>query len=461
MAEPVSRRFSLLANPPMGIPRMRIRILLIEEDGAAREAIEGVVASLGYDSTSVTGGTQALEAMAKTAFDLCVLSLALPPDAIRNLMASAQSRKTAVPVVARAQQAKMTEIIAAFRAGAVDFITHPCHPALLAEVIERALSERGRVGSALRTSCASLAGEHPALQVVLERVDQVADSDACVLIRGEEGTGKEAVARLIHACGSRRAGPFVTVRLGGDARPSTAELFGGVRALSQAANDPPLTRLEEAEHGTLFIDEVAALSRESQIGLLRLVRDPNQRARADVRIVAATTHNLEQAVREGSFVEDLYYRLNIIPIEIPPLRDRLEDIPMLVEHFRRSANASGGFAVPPFGPEMLVRLGDNPWPGNVRQLETVVSNLVAAAKTRAVSVEDLPASLRTDVKSLGSSIMDLPPHGVDLRLLLNQLEDRLIGQALERTGGNKNRAAELLGLNRTTLVEKLRRRTVA
>jgi DNA-binding NtrC family response regulator len=237
------------------------------------------------------------------------------------------------------------------------------------------------------------------------------------------------------------------------------ELFGTPAGKSPVEGGS--SKLEEAAHGTLFIDEIANLSREAQIGLLRLVRDPDARARADVRIVAATARNLEAAVREGDFIEDLYYRLNIIPIEIPPLRGRLEDIPILVEHFRRAANASHGCDAPPFPPEVLVRLGDCPWPGNVRQLENVVDRLVSSAKDRGVTVCDLPASLRTDVKSLGPAIVDLPPHGVDLRMLLTQLEDRLISQALERTGGNKNRAAELLGMNRTTLVEKLRRRTVA
>jgi DNA-binding NtrC family response regulator len=224
---------------------------------------------------------------------------------------------------------------------------------------------------------------------------------------------------------------------------------------------PSSGKVQEAHHGTLFIDEIASLPRELQTGLLRLVRDPATRSQADVRIVAATTRNLEQCVREGTFIEDLYYRLNIIPIEIPPLRERMEDIPILVEHFRRASNVGHGRDMPPFPPEVLVRLGECPWPGNVRQLEGTVDRLVASAKDRGVTVYDLPANLRTDVKSLGPAIVDLPPYGVDLRMLLTQLEDRLIGQALERTGGNKNRAAELLGMNRTTLVEKLRRRSVA
>jgi DNA-binding NtrC family response regulator len=300
------------------------------------------------------------------------------------------------------------------------------------------------------------------MHVVLERVDQVADSNASVIICGEEGTGKEVVARLIHACGARRSGPFVTVRLSvREAQPTASELFGTTSAAQDPAARDGQSKLAQAEHGTLFIDDIANLSRELQIGLLRLVRDPDSRNKADVRIVAATARNLEAAVRDGTFIEDLYYRLNIIPIEIPPLRERLEDIPILAEHFRRAANAAHGRNTPPLPSDLLVRLSECPWPGNVRQLENVVNRLVTSAKDRGATVYDLPASLRTDVRSLGTAIVDLPVHGVDLRLLLTQLEDRLIGQALERTNGNKNRAAELLGMNRTTLVEKLRRRTVA
>jgi two-component system, NtrC family, response regulator AtoC len=440
---------------------MQIRILLVDDDKAAREALARVVASLGYESLAAENVARALDALSSKTFELCIVSLGLPIETIRNVVASAHARKTAIPVVVRAAQGTVREIVSAFRMGAVDFIPQSFHDEVCGDVIERALAERGRGVAPLRTSGATLVGEHPAMHVVLERVDQVADSDASVLIRGEDGTGKEVVARLIHACGTRRSGPFVAVRLStGEAKLTATELFGA-HASTKEASAPGEGKLAEAEHGTLFIDEIANLPRDVQVGLLRLVRDAASRSRADVRIIAATTRNLEQAVREGSFIEDLYYRLNIIPIEIPPLRERLEDIPILVEHFRRAANTFRGREIPPLPPDVLVRLGEFPWPGNVRQLENVVANLVIAAKDRGVTVYDLPASLRTDVKALGPAIVDLPPHGVDLRLLLTQLEDRLIGQALERTGGNKNRAAELLGMNRTTLVEKLRRRTVA
>ena len=447
---------------PITCRRMHVRILIVDEDKSTLDALERVVSSLGYERVAVDSVTRALDALSGKSFDLCVVSLGLPAEGVRSILAAAHARKNPIPVVVRIAHATVREIVSAFRMGALDFVPRPFHDELCGEIVERALSERAGVSSFLRTSGATLVGEHPAMHVVLERVDQVADSSASVLIRGEEGTGKEVVARMIHACGSRRSGPFITVRLAsGEAQLSSGELFGIQRPTSKMRAESGQSKLQEAEHGTLFIDEIANLSRESQIGLLRLVRDPASRAHADVRIVAATAHNLESAVREGSFIEDLYYRLNIIPIEIPPLRARLEDIPILVEHFRRAANAFRGRDVPPFPPDVLVRLGECPWPGNVRQLENVVDRLVSAAKDRGVTVYDLPASLRTDVKVLGPAIVDLPPHGVDLRMLLTQLEDRLIGQALERTGGNKNRAAELLGMNRTTLVEKLRRRTVA
>jgi DNA-binding NtrC family response regulator len=166
-------------------------------------------------------------------------------------------------------------------------------------------------------------------------------------------------------------------------------------------------------------------------------------------------------VRDGILSDDLYYRLDVIPIEVPALRERKDDIPMLADYFRREINARIGLAVPGFSPEVMKRLCSYDWPGNIRQLEATVEKLVHLAADRAVTLNDLPTNLRADVVDLGVGIVDLPPYGVDLRLLLTRLEERLIGQALERTGGNKNRAAELLGMNRTTLVEKLRRRNVA
>ncbi len=365
-----------------------------------------------------------------------------------------------MPVVAMAGQGTVAEVVTAFRLGASEFLPRPFHHDLAVGIVRARAAGSSERHHGRTTSGACLLGEHPAMRVVLERIGQAADSGASVLVRGDEGTGKEVIARLIHACGARRAGPFVTLR------PEASAASGGGAGVGGVCRQPVATgraTLWHALGGTLFIDDIAGLSRDNQIGFLRLIKEWGGLPSSDrnLRIVAATTQDMEQAGRAGQFLEELYYRLNVIPMEIPPLRERPEDIPILVDHFRRAANARRGRNVPAFSPEVLVRMGACSWPGNVRQLGSTVDRLVAAVKDRAVTIADLPASLRTDVSDLSPSLVDLPPNGVDLRLLLAQLEDRLIEQALQRTGGNKNRAAELLGMNRTTLVEKLRRRTVA
>jgi DNA-binding NtrC family response regulator len=317
-----------------------------------------------------------------------------------------------------------------------------------------------------RTQRAALIGEHPAMRRVLERIDQVADTDANVLIRGETGTGKEVVARLIHASSARRAAPFVAMNMAAIPEAlAESELFGHEKGAFTGAERTRLGKFRAADQGTLFLDEIGDMPSGLQVKLLRALQERSvqpigagEEVAIDVRLIAATHRNLEQLVRDGQFREDLYYRLDVIPIELPPLRERREDIAQLAEHFRREFNARDGRQVPGFSPEVLLRMSTFDWPGNVRQLENTVERLVLLAGNRTVCLEDLPPNLRGDVVDVSAGSLDLPPTGVDLRSLLAQLEERLIDQALQRTGGNKNRAAELLGMNRTTLVEKLRRR---
>jgi transcriptional regulator with PAS, ATPase and Fis domain len=290
-----------------------------------------------------------------------------------------------------------------------------------------------------------------------------------VLIRGETGTGKEVVARLIHGASQRRAGPFVAVNL--SAIPEAlaeSELFGHVRGAFTGADKARTGRFVAAHGGTLFLDEIGEMPRAVQVKLLRALQErevtpvgASEAIPVDVRVIAATHRNLEGMIAEGAFREDLYYRLDVVPIEIPPLRERRQDIPALAEHFRGEVNAREARAVPGFALDVMQRLDAYDWPGNVRELENLVERLVVVASCRMVVMNDLPAHLRTEVVDLEHASLDLPPSGVDLRVFLTQLEERLIAQALARTGGNKNRAAELLGMNRTTLVEKLRRRNVA
>jgi two-component system, NtrC family, response regulator AtoC len=430
------------------------RFLLVDADLVVQAALQHLAISLDAEAVVAATAEVARERLRADPFDLCIVDLNLP-DGGMQVISTAQACQPWTPVFALAGQGTVTEVVEAFRTGASEFLPRPFHHDLAAALVRRVLRERSSGALGEQTSGACLVGDHPAVGVVIDRIHQAAESGASVFIRGEEGTGKEVIARLIHACGARRAGPFVTVR------PETTTEAGAESLGSTDA--PPEDNVTAAMGGTLYINDVAALSRDAQINLLRVLKEMGTLAQAapgrDLRVVAATTQNMEQVVRDGEFIEELYYRLNVIPVTVPPLRERPEDIPSLVDHFRRAANARRNRSVPSFPPDVLVRLGACEWPGNVRQLCGTVDRLVATAKDRGVTINDLPASLRTDVNEFGPTLVDLPPNGIDLRMLLTQLEERLIEQALQRTGGNKNRAAELLGMNRTTLVEKLRRRT--
>jgi two-component system, NtrC family, response regulator AtoC len=427
------------------------RFLFVDADAAGQAALQQVALRLERKCVMAATAEAAREQLRAESFDLCVVDTNLPGGG-EQVIQTAQACQPWTPVIALAGHSTVTEVVTAFRTGAAEFLPRPFHPDLAVAIIRRVVhqSVSGSLGD--ETSGACLIGDHPAIRVVLDRIEQAADSGASVFIHGEEGTGQEIVARLIHACSSRRAGPFVAVQ-------PDVNLENGSDPF--AVNDTP-DEVTASLGGTLFIDDVATLATEAQLALLGVLKNPKALGGGsgkDLRVVAATTQNMEQVVRDGDFLTELYYRLNVIPVSIPPLRDRPEDIPTLLDHFRRSANARRNRNVPPFSPEVLVKLGASSWPGNVRQVAETVDRLVSTVKDRAVTVNDLPPGLRTDVVGLGPTLVDLPRDGVDLRLLLTQLEDRLIEQALQRTGGNKNRAAELLGMNRTTLVEKLRRKT--
>jgi DNA-binding NtrC family response regulator len=435
---------------------MAKRFLLVDADPGGQAALQHVATSLEGEGLVAATVEAARSSLRAEPFDLCIVDMNLPEGG-GQVIGTAQACQPWTPVVAMAGQGTVAEVVAAFRAGASDFLPRPFHHDLAIGIVGRVLKDQTSDTLGERTSGACLIGDHPAMRVVLERITQAADSCASVLIRGAEGTGKEVIARLIHACSARRAGPFVTVQPG--IGPDKA---AGPASFSAAGAAEPAGSVLASIGGTLYIADIAELARQAQMNLLRVMKEWGSLSSGrSLRIVAATTQNLEQVVRDGQFLEELYYRLNVIPMDIPSLCDRPEDIPILVDHFRLAANARRGRTVPPFSPEVLVRMGACAWAGNVRQLGATVDRLVSVAKDRGVSASDLPPNLRTDVGDLSPALVDLPPNGVDLRLLLTQLEDRLIEQALQRTGGNKNRAAELLGMNRTTLVEKLRRRTVA
>jgi DNA-binding NtrC family response regulator len=335
-----------------------------------------------------------------------------------------------------------------------------------AEQLARYPQSETRIRLTLRpTSRGKIVGRHPAMHRVLETIERVADTPASVLITGESGTGKELVVAALHDRSDRANGPLVTVDCGAipDDRIE-AELFG------HAGGESRRGLVAAAEGGTLFLDEVGELPLEVQVKLLRLLQRReyamvgDSRVHAcDVRIVAATNRDLEAAVTERSFREDLYYRLNIVHVKLPALRDRADDIELLAEHFVRVAATRAGRAVTGLTPEALAALRAFPWPGNVRSLENTIERAVLFAGGSLVGVEDLPEDVRQSRSAAtpgASEPTALPDAGIDLRSLVEQYENQLISAALTRTNGNKNRAARLLGLNRTTLVEKLKRKRI-
>ena len=312
-----------------------------------------------------------------------------------------------------------------------------------------------------------LIGEEPSLKKVLRLVGKVAETDSSVLILGESGTGKELIARAVHEKSPRIHKPFVPINCG--AIPENlleSELFGHVKGAFTGANQNRAGRFEIADGGTIFLDEIGEMPMLLQVKLLRVLQERSfepvggsKAVNVDVRVVAATNKDLELEVEEGRFREDLYYRLNVVELSLPPLRRRQGDIPLLCDYFNQRLEASRGRSVSAFTPEAMDKLKKYRWPGNVRELENVVERLSVFCMGEAVEVDDLPEKLLRPTKSKQSGF-DLPDEGVDLRQLLNDLEESMLRQALEKTGWNKNKAATLLNMNRTTLVEKLKKRNM-
>ena len=311
-----------------------------------------------------------------------------------------------------------------------------------------------------------LVGDDPAMRRVFHVVGKVAPTDSSVLILGESGTGKELVARAIHHQSHRRARPLVPINCG--AIPENlleSELFGHVRGAFTGASNARQGRFELAEGGTVFLDEIGEMSPLLQVKLLRVLQErcfepvgATRTVHVDVRVVAATHRNLEIEVAEGRFREDLYYRLNVVELHLPALRERRSDIPRLIEYFNARLADTRRRSVAGFSPAVHQRLLDYAWPGNVRELENIVERLSVFCCDEMVELEDLPPKMLKDSAAPDELAWELPEDGLDLRGVLSSLEERLIRQALERTGWNKNQAAALLQMNRTTLVEKLKKR---
>jgi DNA-binding NtrC family response regulator len=455
-------------------------LLIVEDEAPLREVIAEQLADRGFVVEQVGTGELALERLSAFAFDILIADLHLPgvdgstvveravalyPDLIGIIITGYGTVKTAVEAIKR---------------GAADFITKPFQFESLMHVLNTALeqrrlkSENAYLRSQLeeRYRFEGIIGRSRIMRDLFHLLETVASTSSTILVTGETGTGKELVARAIHHNSPRRSQRFVAINC--SAIPETlleAELFGHVRGAFTGAVANRTGKLEQANRGTLFLDEVGTMSAALQAKLLRVLQErefervgDTHAVRVDVRVIAATNSDLTKMVMEGRFREDLFYRLNVIPIHLPALRERKEDIPLLVRHFTQKYASSGA---PPGTPaprpltvsqQAMRKLMAYGWPGNVRQLENALERGVALSGGRSqIEMFDLPPEIqKADEPSIAQDLA-LPTGGIDFTDFIRKIERDLISQSLERTGGNKGQAARLLNLKRTTLVEKLKR----
>ena len=448
-------------------------LLLVEDEAPLREALAEQLRDRGYSVQPADSGEAALARLADFAFDIIITDLRLPGIDGSAVIDAALARYPDIVAIVITGYGTVKDAVEAIKRGAWDFVSKPFQIDELLHALDGALEQRRlksenaylRAQLDERYRFEGLVGKSPAMKRLFQLLETVAGTNSTILITGETGTGKEVVARAIHHNSSRRTARFVALNC--SAIPETlleAEIFGHVRGAFTGAVGNRQGRLEQAHKGTLFLDEVGTMSSALQMKLLRVLQErefervgESTTTKVDVRVIAATNSDLMRMVADGQFREDLYYRLNVIPVHIPPLRERRDDIPLLVQHFLDKFSGDGRPAAT-VSQEAMRRLMSYTWPGNVRQLENAAERAVAFGGARGlVDVDDLPPELAGAEPPPFSATLSLPEDGVDLVAFVGNVERELIRRSLERTGGNKGQAAKLLNLKRTTLVEKLKR----
>ena len=457
------------------MPEREIHLLLVEDEASLREVTARRLAAEGYRVVEVDSGEAAVEGLEDCAFDIVLTDLRLPGIDGTAVLDAALERYPDIVCIVVTGFGTVTDAVAAIKRGAADFITKPLQFDQLLHVMRSALEQRRlrsenawlRSQIQERYRFEGLVGRSPRMRELFDLLETVAASPSTVLVTGETGTGKELAAKAIHHNSPRRGHRFVALNC--SAVPETlleSELFGHVRGAYTGAVASRAGRLESAHRGTLFLDEVGTMSGPLQAKLLRVLQEreferigDDRSIRIDVRIIAATNADLLQMVGEGRFREDLYYRLNVIPIFLPPLRERREDIPLLVRHFVEAFGRQQGRSREVTVTQAAMRrMMGYRWPGNIRQLENAIERALTLSRTRAwIDVGDLPRELQQTPLSEQAASPAIPEEGFDLAAHLATVERELIRRALDDTGGNRQQAARRLGLKRTTLVEKLKR----
>jgi DNA-binding NtrC family response regulator len=448
----------------------KLSILLLDDcRQSAQHAVEQVLQERQWLLCTVQHAEEAVARLEENRFHLVLIHLT-SCRAWLSFIQQLTEEENGPPVLVMAREPGVEDAVEALRAGAFDYVAASLPPDRLFAVIERAAAA-GRpalatpVGHNGQRVFANIIGKSSKIQKVFSLIEKICDADTTVLIYGESGTGKELIAQALHYQGARRGGPFIPVNCG--AIPGElleSELFGHEKGAFTHAIRTRLGRFEMAHGGTVFLDEISEMSPMLQVKILRVLQERQferiggtRTIKSDFRVIAATNRNLEEEVRQGSFREDLYYRLNVIPIEAPPLRERLSDIPLLTRHFIDKYNNSKRKVISGVSQEVLSCLMNYGWPGNVRELENVIERMVILATGEEFLLEDLPRRLRESNEKGGLEAESIPGDSFVLSEAVADFEKKLIIQALNQTNWVKNQAAKQLNVNRTTLLEKMKR----
>ena len=454
------------------------KVLVIDDEWSIRDILSSILSSEGFDVDLAEDGDEGIEKMDAKLYDLVITDLKMPRvSGIEVLRHLSKMNVHTLGIVATAF-GSIESAVEALRLGAFDYITKPFH---LDEI--KILVHKARAFQSLKTENQSLrkelkrsnkldniVGSSPAIQTLNQMIRTVADSDSTILILGESGTGKELVARAIHYNSDRSNQPLIPVNCG--AIPEDlleSELFGHVKGAFTGATMNRVGRFQMADGGTIFLDEIGDMSPKLQVKLLRVLQEQTfepvgatETLKVNVRIIAATNRNLEKDVADGRFREDLFYRLNVIPINIPPLRERLDDVPLLISHFVERFNKTKSRRLAGFTEGAMAALSAYGWPGNVRELENLVERMAILHSEGMIEVQHLPEKFTgltpRPPQPAPNGAIEIPDEGIDFNQLVDDFESQLITKALEKAGGIKNKAAALLNIKRTTMVEKMKKK---
>jgi two-component system, NtrC family, response regulator AtoC len=450
------------------------QVLVVDDEEELRRAIVDILTLDGFEVEQASSAEQAGEKLSQTAYDVLITDNNLPGKTGVDLLEETLIRYPETIGIVITGYGTIETAVSAMKKGAYNYLTKPFKLVELPIMVRKGLTERQlrfenqylRKQLNEKYGFNNIIGTGRAMHRIFELIDTIAGLNSTVLIQGETGTGKEVIAKAIHFNSQRKDQKMVSINCG--AIPENlleSELFGHMKGAFTGAVQNRIGRFEQATGGTIFLDEIGNMPISLQVKLLRVLQERefervggNSTVKIDVRIIAATSSNLEQMVKDGTFREDLYYRLNVIPINLPPLRERREDIPLLVQKFVEHFSESHKMESKTVSPQVMKALMAYDWPGNVRQLENLVERMVALTSTRpAILPADLPAEINNREALNYVPFIEIPEEGINFQDVVTDMERELILQSLRKTNGNKKLAAKLLNLKRTTLIEKIKR----